>query len=120
MEKHQAKGAAKSNGIHDLQKATARPPLRSKVKLAPFETLQAIFQSLDTAAIHYTVARYRDDAVSIRATVPGERWEIDVLEEGGVDFERFVSDGETLELDDLKESILRFADPEPAEELGKE
>lgn len=81
------------------------------MKPTPFETLQAVFRSLDAATIHYTVARYRDDAVSIRATVPGERWEIDVLDDGTVDFERFVSDGSILEHDDLKQYIERFAEP---------
>jgi hypothetical protein len=111
MEKHSTKGPATRNGIHDLQKTPARQPVRSKVKPNPFETLQAIFRSLDTAAIHYTVARYRDDAVSIRATVPGERWEIDVLDDGSVDFERFIADGTILELAELKRSIERFAEP---------
>ena len=81
------------------------------MKSNPFETLQAIFRSLDAAAIHYTVARYRDDAVSIRATVPGERWEIDILDDGSVDFERFIADGTILELAELKRSIERFAEP---------
>lgn len=111
MEKHQTKSSAASNGLQNLPKVAARPTLRPKVKDSPFETLQAIFVALDAAAIHYTVARYREDAVSIRATVPGERWEIDVLEDGEVDFERFVSDGETLGPDELKRSIAHFADP---------
>ncbi len=84
------------------------------MKATPFDTLQSIFRLLDTATIHYTVAHYRADAVSIQATVPGERWEIDVLDDGTVDFERFVGDGAILELDALKKSIARFADPGPA------
>ncbi len=111
MEKHQTKSSAASNGVQNLPKVAARPAIRPKVKDSPFETLQAIFAALDAAAIHYTVARYRDDAVSIRATVPGERWEIDVLEDGDVDFERFVGDGETLGPDELKQFITRFTEP---------
>ena len=114
MEKHQAVGAAKGNGVHDLPKAPARPTLRPKVNATPFETLQAIFRMLEAAAIHFTVSRYRDDAVSIHAVVPGERWEIDVLDDGTIDFERFVSDGEMLDDGALKESIARFAEPSSA------
>ncbi len=111
MEKHQAKGAGKGKGVHDLPKAPARPPLRPKVNATPFETLQSIFGTLEEAAIDFTVARNRDDAVSIHAVVPGERWEIDVLDDGTVDFERFVSDGEVLDDRALKQSIARFAEP---------
>jgi len=111
MEKHQAKGTASGNGVSDHQKTATRQPVRPKVKAAPFDVLQSIFLRLDAASIHYTVARYRDDAVSIRATVPGERWEIDVIDDGTVDFERFVGDGTIFEFDDLKKSIGRFADP---------
>jgi hypothetical protein len=75
----------------------------------PFRTLLAILAELDEAKIAYTVTKYRYDAVSISAAVPGERWEIDVLEDGGVDFERFTSDGEILGRDALTESIQRFA-----------
>jgi hypothetical protein len=59
----------------------------------PFAKLMGILRSLEAAGIHCAVTRYRPNAVSIQATVPGERWEIDVLEDGGVDFERFVSAG---------------------------
>jgi hypothetical protein len=72
-----------------------------------------IIRTLEAAGIHYTVTKYRYDGVSIRATVPGERWEIDVLEDGDVDFERFVSTGEVTGEAEMKESIARFAEPAP-------
>ena len=111
MDKRQTRSATPGNGVPHDQKTAARRTVRPKGKAAPFDILQGIFGRLDAAAIHYTVARYRDDAVSIRATVPGERWEIDVLDDGTVDFERFVGDGVILELGDLNASIIRFADP---------
>jgi len=83
------------------------------MKASPFETLQAIFRQLEAAAIHFTVSRYRDDAVSIQAVVPGERWEIDVLDDGTVDFERFIGDGEVLDAEALTGFIARFAEPAP-------
>ena len=114
MAKHQAKGAAEGNGVHDLPKAPARSALRPKVSATPFETLQSIFGSLEEASIHFTVSRNRDDAVSIQAVVPGERWEIDVLDDGTVDFERFIGDGEILDAEALEGSIAKFSEPVPA------
>lgn len=76
----------------------------------PFPVLFDIVRQLDEAKISYLVTKYRYDAVSIIAHVPGERWEIDVVEDGDVDFERFVSNGEMLERKDLDKFIARFAD----------
>ena len=60
---------------------------------------------------------HRHDAVSILATVPGERWEIDVLDDGDVDFERFVTTGGVTGEAEMKEAIAKFAEP-VAEERG--
>ena len=82
------------------------------MKPDPFAKLTGIMRALEAAQIHFTVARYRDDAVSIQATVPGERWEIDVLDDGDVDFERFVSDGGVTRGEtELRAFIARFAEP---------
>jgi hypothetical protein len=83
----------------------------------PFGTLLGILRGLDRARIAYHVTRYRYDAISVIAKVPGERWEIDVLEDGDVDFERFVSDGTVTGEAELNESIARWA--EPAEEAAE-
>src|SRR6266540_6843544 len=93
MANHQTKSAAAKNGLPHVPKTADRPAVRQKVKPDPYAKLMGIIRALEAAQIHFTVTRYRDDAVSVQATVPGERWEIDVLEDGDVDFERFVSDG---------------------------
>ena len=79
-------------------------------QVEPFRVLFDIIEQLETAKISYTVSKYRYDAVSILAHLPGERWEIDVMEDGDVDFERFVSNGEVVERSVLDECIQRFAD----------
>ena len=79
-------------------------------QVEPFRVLFDIIEQLETAKISYTVSKYRYDAVSILAHLPGERWEIDVMEDGEVDFERFVSNGEVVERSVLDECIQRFAD----------
>ena len=66
---------------------------------------------LEAAQIHFTVSYHRYGAVSVLATVPGERWEIDVLEDGDVDFERFVSTGGVTGEAEMNEAIAKFAEP---------
>jgi hypothetical protein len=79
------------------------------LKRAQFDALSRVLRQLDAAQIHHAFSHYRDDAISIAAVVPGERWEIDVLEDGEIDFERFVSGGDIQDNSDLLESIRRFA-----------
>jgi hypothetical protein len=79
--------------------------------------LVKIIKLLQAAKIHYTPSEYREDAVSILATVPGERWEIDILEDGEVDFERFVTAGGVTGETELKQFIAKFAEP-VSEERG--
>ncbi len=87
------------------------------MKTDAYAKLMAIIRALEAAQIHFVLSYNRDEAVSIHATVPGERWEIDVLESGDVDFERFVStDGVTGEAE-MNDFIARFAEP-VAEERG--
>ena len=81
------------------------------MKAAPFAKLMEIIRALEAAQIHFTVAYHRYDGVSINATVPGERWEIDVLEEGDVDFERFVTSGGVKGETEMKQFITKFAEP---------
>jgi hypothetical protein len=73
-----------------------------------FRTLMGILQRLDAAKIHHSLASYRNDAVSVTAVVPGERWEIDVLESGEVDFERFTTAGDLEDERALDDSIRKF------------
>lgn len=84
---------------------------------APFAKLMDIIRRLEAAQIHFAVTHYRAGAVSIQATVPGERWEIDVLDDGRVDFERFVSTDDIQDEDVLHVAIAKFAEP-VAEERG--
>ncbi len=81
------------------------------MKPGPFAKLMEVIRALEAARIHYRVTYHRYDAVTIEATVPGERWEIDVLEDGGVDFERFVSAGGVTGEAEMKQLVARFAEP---------
>ncbi len=48
---------------------------------------------LELANIFYLLRKTRNDAVSIDVSVPGERWEIDFLDDGSIEVEIFTSDG---------------------------
>lgn len=57
------------------------------------DRLWALSQRLTEAGIQHETVVYREDAVSIVANPPGEYWEIDFLDDGGVDVEIYTSKG---------------------------
>jgi hypothetical protein len=75
-----------------------------------FTVLFDILSRLKEAKIYHSVGIYRYDMVTINAAVPGQRWEIDIAEDGSVDFEIFRSDGKIEDATSLDELIKIFSD----------
>ncbi len=65
---------------------------------------------MDTARIYFELARPRDEALMILVAVPGERWEIEYLEDGTIEIEIFRSDGELKGPEALADLFSRFSD----------
>ncbi len=60
--------------------------------------------------IHFELASYRENAIMILASVPGERWEIEFLENGQVEVEIFKSDGQIYDSNVFAELFTKFSD----------
>ena len=71
--------------------------------------LERIEQLLTRAGIHFVRNDYREGAVSLFATVPGQRWEIDVMDDCEVEVECFKSDGSILDEGELKAMAKTFS-----------
>ncbi|WP_237479754.1 hypothetical protein [Lichenibacterium dinghuense] len=79
-----------------------------------FTVFNALRERLSGADLTYAPAAYRDDAMSLVVNVPGEYWEIDVLEDGTVDVEVYASQGLSDDpLGDIDRLIQRNSDEEP-------
>ena len=68
--------------------------------------LLAFLNRLAEEKLYYTLAHHRDDALMVKVDVPGERWEIEFMDDGTVEVEVFRSNGEILggeAIDDLFE-----------------
>ncbi len=77
-----------------------------------FSKLITFLGKLDQGKISYTLAHHRDDAIMVIAVVPGERWEIEFFEDGSVEVERFISDGEIYGEEVLAELLTTYSDQE--------
>jgi hypothetical protein len=74
--------------------------------MTPFE----IIARLRAARIFHSITSIRDGAILIDAAVPGERWEIEVFEDGHVEIERYRSDGEIADAAALADLFTRFSE----------
>lgn len=77
--------------------------------LTPFELIAA----LQAARIFFSIRMVRDGALMFEVAVPGERWEIEVFDDGHFELERFLSDGEICSAPEtLQQLIAQFTDTE--------
>lgn len=56
------------------------------------EKLLNFLQRLEEAKIYYQLNKYRE-AVMVEISVPGEKWEVEFFEDGHLEIEKFISDG---------------------------
>ncbi len=84
------------------------------MKTDVFDRILAFLQRLDKAKISYRLQNYREGALSVLARAPGEYWEIDFLEDGTVDIERFRSNGEIHDEPMLEQLFAVWGEPETA------
>ncbi len=68
-------------------------------------TLIEFLERLEQQHIHYRLEHNRPEAILVDIAVPGERWEVEFLENGEVEVERFVSDG-NIRGDEQLESLF--------------
>jgi len=72
----------------------------------------SFLNDLRKGKIYYRVSQHRDDAIMVEVTAPGERWEVEFLDDGTVEAEVFRSDGNIMIMDAsaLADILRRHAD----------
>jgi hypothetical protein len=83
-----------------------------------FNKLIALLERLDEARIPYTMEHSRENAIMILAFAPGEYWEIEFLENGEIDIERYRSNGKIDDESILQELFDLCSDVEGTTEEG--
>ena len=59
--------------------------------------LYELLRNLDDRGLFYTLSRHRPDTILVSVTVPGERIEIDVFEDGHMEMSRFSGDESVID-----------------------
>ena len=73
-----------------------------------FARLTAFLSDLEQREISYTLAHNRDEAIMVNVAAPGERWEVEFLEDGSIEVERFISNGEVYSGEILGDLFARY------------
>src|SRR6266436_3616070 len=83
-----------------------------QMKQDRFGKMLAFLRQLAVAKIAYELRHSRDGAIMVRINVPGERWEVEFLEDDEIEVERFTSSGEIYDHQMLKELFAKYSDEE--------
>jgi hypothetical protein len=81
--------------------------------VAVYDNLLQFLDRLDESAVPYHLARVRREAIMVQFALPGERWEVEFLDDGAIEVERFASDGtirDEVALQDLWAILAADAD----------
>ena len=77
-----------------------------------FSKFLSFLRQLEEAKIAYRLRHSREDALMAVINVPGERWEVEFLEDGEIEVECFTSNGHIDDESKLNDLFARFSDKE--------
>lgn len=65
---------------------------------------------LEINSIYYRLNKTRDESIMVEVTVPGQRWEIEIMNDGTIEIEKFISNGDFYDAIELDVLIKEFSD----------
>lgn len=65
---------------------------------------------LEDKNIFYRLSKVRNESIMVEVAVPGQRWEIEFMEDGTVEIEKFISDGDYYDAKELEVLFRDFSD----------
>ena len=69
-----------------------------------------LLNKLEENSVFYKLNKVRNEAIMVEVAVPGQRWEIEFLEDGTVDNEKFISDKDMYDVNELETLFKKFGD----------
>ena len=76
-----------------------------------FQKLNDFLNELEEGKIFYKLDKVRSEAIMVEVVVPGQRWEVEFMDDGSVEIEKFISDGGVMyDESELKNLFKNFSD----------
>src|SRR5258708_29779439 len=79
------------------------------MKESQFTKLLSFLERLDNAKITYWMEHAREDSILISTVAPGEYWEIEFMEDGSIEIERYRSTGKIEDESRLADLFAAFS-----------
>ncbi|HDR7951344.1 TPA: hypothetical protein QCY38_005132 [Bacillus toyonensis] len=70
----------------------------------------ALLNKLVENSIFYKRNKVENEGIMVEVAVPGQRWEIEILEDGTVDIEKFISDKDMYDVNEMETLFKEFID----------
>ncbi|RRD62915.1 hypothetical protein [Fretibacterium sp. OH1220_COT-178] len=68
------------------------------------QELLRFLNMLEEKKIYYQLNKVRDEAIMVEIAVPGQHWEVEFMEDGSIEIEKFISPGEIFACKDISNS----------------
>jgi hypothetical protein len=78
--------------------------------LVEIKELINFLNKLEESNIFYKLNKVRSEAIMVEIAVPGQRWEVEFMEEGTVEIEKFINDGDFYDVKELETLFKDFSD----------
>ncbi|MEG0260362.1 MAG: hypothetical protein RR595_02740 [Lysinibacillus sp.] len=65
---------------------------------------------LEESKVFYKLNKVRNEAILVEIAVPGQRWEVEFMEDGTVEIEKFISDGDFYNVEEIEILFKDFSD----------
>lgn len=65
---------------------------------------------LENRKIFYKLDKVRDEAIMVEIVAPGQRWEVEFMDDGTVEVEKFISDGDYYDVKEIDTLFKEFSD----------
>lgn len=72
--------------------------------------LNSFLNKLAERSIFYRLSKIRPESIMVEVAVPGQRWEVEFMEDGSVEIEKFISDGGYYDGAELEVLFQDFSD----------
>ncbi len=72
--------------------------------------LNSFLNKLDVIKIYYKINKIRNESIMVEVAVPGQRWEVEFMEDGTIEIEKFISDGIIYDKNELDVLFRDYVD----------
>ncbi|KOP84137.1 hypothetical protein AN957_21885 [Cytobacillus solani] len=77
--------------------------------LVGIKELIHFLNKLEESKIFYKLNKVRNEAIMVEIAVPGQRWEVEFMEDGTVEIEKFISDSNFYDLKEIEKLFRDFS-----------